>query len=314
MNPIALLQATVPKNHTAHNVDMAKGLESEGSFFNILGHMLTRDINTEELQMEAEQHMDVIRILALFNDITEDGFDYSSFAGEEGIEELLAVLPEKWQAHLLEILAENELTEEQFTSFPIIEQLIVLLVMMEFSEDGIETTSGKKNESWNELKQLLSKHMPQLSVTATADQLRNRQGNETSLLQHVITHIEETVSRSDKQHPKTFVQALADRKKPTMTLPSLPHVTTNVSSSNTTTSFGHEFNQMMTRAEQATIHLGEHLPKEVQEKQFIRQFQTILQRGVFLQTPQGLNTFSIKLFPEHLGRLDIQFSQMNGEI
>ncbi|MED3646171.1 flagellar hook-length control protein FliK [Halalkalibacterium halodurans] len=76
---------------------------------------------------------------------------------------------------------------------------------------------------------------------------------------------------------------------------------------------GQELGQALNRTQQLVIHLGEQQPKEVQQQQFLRQFQQILQRGNVVQLQNGTQ-MTIKLMPEHLGRLDIQLTQTNGAI
>jgi flagellar hook-length control protein FliK len=72
--------------------------------------------------------------------------------------------------------------------------------------------------------------------------------------------------------------------------------------------------ERMSKMEQVSMHIGDRLPKEMQQQQFIRQLQSIIKRGSFSQNSQGANTLSIKLYPEHLGRLTIQLSQVEGVI
>ncbi|GAE24256.1 hypothetical protein JCM9140_169 [Halalkalibacter wakoensis JCM 9140] len=62
------------------------------------------------------------------------------------------------------------------------------------------------------------------------------------------------------------------------------------------------------------LYIGDRLPKQMQQQQFIKQLVNIVKRGTFTQTPQGIHTLSIKLHPEHLGRLSIQISQQEGLI
>lgn len=77
--------------------------------------------------------------------------------------------------------------------------------------------------------------------------------------------------------------------------------------------FAHD-QTVMSRTQQMAIHVGEQLTEEAEQHQFQRQFQEMMNRGVFRNLQNGLNQLSIKLYPEHLGRLDIQITQMNGII
>ncbi|MGO4887778.1 flagellar hook-length control protein FliK [Anaerobacillus sp. MEB173] len=69
----------------------------------------------------------------------------------------------------------------------------------------------------------------------------------------------------------------------------------------------------MNPLQQFAIHIGDQ-NQQVMEHQFIRQFQEILGRSSLINFKNGHHELSIKLYPEHLGRLDIRLTQINGEI
>ncbi len=66
------------------------------------------------------------------------------------------------------------------------------------------------------------------------------------------------------------------------------------------------------RTDQATIHVGEQMPREIQQQQFMRQFQNLLRHATMTHSKEGVQSLSVKLHPEHLGRLDVQLTQING--
>ncbi|KHF39776.1 flagellar hook-length control protein FliK [Halalkalibacter okhensis] len=72
--------------------------------------------------------------------------------------------------------------------------------------------------------------------------------------------------------------------------------------------------ERLAKPEMVQMYIGDRLPKEMQQQQFLRQLHSILKRGTFIQSPQGAQTLSIKLYPEHLGRLTIQITQQEGLI
>ncbi len=76
------------------------------------------------------------------------------------------------------------------------------------------------------------------------------------------------------------------------------------------------FAQMMTQPEQTVIHVNQQQTLSDQQQQFIRQFQYVIQRHAALtaQAGTGETTLSIKLHPEHLGRLDIQIVRIEGAL
>lgn len=67
-------------------------------------------------------------------------------------------------------------------------------------------------------------------------------------------------------------------------------------------------------AQQFVIHVGENRGNQPTSEQFFRQFQNILGRSSLAQFPNGVNQLTIKLYPEHLGRLDVKLTQQNGVI
>lgn len=66
--------------------------------------------------------------------------------------------------------------------------------------------------------------------------------------------------------------------------------------------------------QQFVLHVGEQRSEQQTAEQFSRQFQNILGRSSLSQFPNGSNQLTIKLFPEHLGRLDVKLTQQNGVI
>lgn len=72
-------------------------------------------------------------------------------------------------------------------------------------------------------------------------------------------------------------------------------------------------NNHLTKAQHLYLHLGEKL-EQPNPEQFIRQFQSILGKSSFVQLTKGLNELSIKLFPQHLGRLDVKLTQIDGKL
>ncbi len=68
-------------------------------------------------------------------------------------------------------------------------------------------------------------------------------------------------------------------------------------------------NQALNRAQQLAIHMGESKSSEVQQSQFLRQFENVLAKGNLQQVNQHTQQLSIKLYPENLGRLDVQLTR-----
>ncbi|WP_026689897.1 flagellar hook-length control protein FliK [Alteribacter aurantiacus] len=70
--------------------------------------------------------------------------------------------------------------------------------------------------------------------------------------------------------------------------------------------------QPMTLVVQQAIHLGEKNQTSEQFNRFLHQFETAIANRSFVQHGQGLQQLTIKLYPEHLGRLDVTLSRVNG--
>ncbi len=70
----------------------------------------------------------------------------------------------------------------------------------------------------------------------------------------------------------------------------------------------------LSQLHQFVLHVGEGRAEQRNEDQFLRQFQNILDKSTLIQSPNGMNKLTIKLFPQHLGRLDVTLIQQNGMI
>lgn len=70
--------------------------------------------------------------------------------------------------------------------------------------------------------------------------------------------------------------------------------------------------QLLNPIHQLTLHIGEGRGWQQNGEQLLRQFNNILAKSSFTQLSNGINKLSIKLFPQHLGRLDVTLTQQNG--
>ncbi|UTR10864.1 flagellar hook-length control protein FliK [Evansella sp. LMS18] len=68
----------------------------------------------------------------------------------------------------------------------------------------------------------------------------------------------------------------------------------------------------LSRLQQFFLHTGSQPSERVTEEQFLRQFQSVLKGGVFRNMDNGIQQLTVKLHPQHLGRLDITIQQVNG--
>ncbi|KMK77220.1 flagellar hook-length control protein FliK [Alkalihalobacillus pseudalcaliphilus] len=71
----------------------------------------------------------------------------------------------------------------------------------------------------------------------------------------------------------------------------------------------------LSQVEQATIRLGVHQEPAVVQNQFLKQLEQIFQRQLLQNTQlTDTQTIQVRLFPEHLGRLDIQLTVQEGQV
>ncbi|SFE38957.1 flagellar hook-length control protein FliK [Alteribacillus iranensis] len=71
---------------------------------------------------------------------------------------------------------------------------------------------------------------------------------------------------------------------------------------------------VLNTVEQAVIHLGDKKTDHAQQQQFIKQLQDLIGKSHLQSFRNGVQQLSIKLYPEHLGRLDVKLIQQNGSI
>ncbi|WP_158737695.1 flagellar hook-length control protein FliK [Alteribacillus sp. YIM 98480] len=70
----------------------------------------------------------------------------------------------------------------------------------------------------------------------------------------------------------------------------------------------------MTNVAQLVMHLGENKTEHARSQEFVKQFQDLLGRSSLQSFKNGTQELSLKLHPEHLGRVDIKLVQQNGQI
>lgn len=237
--------------------------------------------------------------------------------------DLLALLPSDWQQNFLEgASTEQEHPQELMADWSDLEKVLFVLLAFVKQEQQEHQATGREHQAiggspagneklFTQLQQVLTKMFPNLQLS-----LRPQHA---ALLEDVVKHIESRLQANPKaqENGQSFLSLLTAKASSKLALPNAvisPSSTEGSTQGLNISQTGQELGQSLSRAEQATIHLGDKLPKEVQQQQFLRQFQLILHRGALTQNQQGMNSFSIKLYPEHLGRLDIQLTQIEGTI
>jgi len=70
--------------------------------------------------------------------------------------------------------------------------------------------------------------------------------------------------------------------------------------------------QPLNQGEQLTIHIGDQKTEHARTMAFMKQFQQALSKGHLRSDGEGRQQLTIKLYPESLGRLDVQITRDNG--
>ncbi|MCM3759451.1 flagellar hook-length control protein FliK [Alkalihalobacillus oceani] len=339
MNPIMMLAHAAPAQGSASSAKGQASMSADASFLQLLGGLLSEDtVKTlaTEISSEEQEQAATELLLELIQLFKESGLELNPdmLEGKEA-KQLFHLLPIEWQADVEHLLSlENEDAQlAELISWPEEQQALFVLLAAVRQESASNAIPVKSEQQATILQLLLTKLFPGFSSQA-------KQGQSSFVLvDEVVKHLEGKLPVSMQTtgvEPRAFLEAVTAKSTSTLQLPqafSMPVATeattspftpqqrfgqlsaSEASGSNsglTLTQTGNE--QTMTRAEQATIHIGDKLPRDVQQQQFLRQFQMILQRGALTQNQQGMQTFSVKLYPEHLGRLDIQLVQMEGTI
>ncbi|MCM3713197.1 flagellar hook-length control protein FliK [Halalkalibacter oceani] len=338
MNPIMMVANTLPAQGSQSAGKGQAPMSADVSFLQLLGGLLSEDtVKTlaTEISSEEQEQAATELLLELIQLFKEGGLELNPdmLEGKEA-KQLFHLLPIEWQADVEHLLSlENEDAQlAELISWPEEQQALFVLLAAVQQESAVGAPQAKSQEQANVLQHLLPRLFPGFS-------LQPKQGQSNiGLLEEVVKHLEFKLQGMPRTaiEPKAFLEAITAKSTSMQQLPqpfSMPVTAETTNSPSTQQPFGQRpvvseasspnsgltllqtgIEQTMTKAEQATIHIGDKLPRDVQQQQFLRQFQMILQRGALTQNQQGMQTFSVKLYPEHLGRLDIQLVQMEGSI
>ncbi|KGA98248.1 hypothetical protein AJ85_05320 [Alkalihalobacillus alcalophilus ATCC 27647 = CGMCC 1.3604] len=181
---------------------------------------------------------------------------------------------------------------------------------------------------------MLEKKLTQLSLESGSNERLERAlmfiqqstaNRESTDVKQVLTYIKEHLLQT-KQENRTFSQTSMEKQKGEQltliqrlnqshhTIVDMPQLNRGEASPDHKIS-DMPFSQTMSHAQQATIRLGVNQEPEVMQKQFLKQLEQIFQRQLLSSTTNGAaNTIQVRLYPEHLGRLDIQIVQQEGSL
>ncbi|MFB5660562.1 flagellar hook-length control protein FliK [Alteribacillus sp. HJP-4] len=79
-------------------------------------------------------------------------------------------------------------------------------------------------------------------------------------------------------------------------------------------SLSQEGTQQPAKVQQLVMHLGENKTEYARQQEFTRQLQELLGKTNLPSLKNGAKELTLKLHPEHLGRVDIKLTQQNGQI
>ncbi|WP_017727314.1 flagellar hook-length control protein FliK [Halalkalibacterium ligniniphilum] len=281
-----------------------EGLQFQGLPLNGLPMLLTNEVETEE------------GLQAFYDLLNEWAYTSGDVLANDTVKEMLAQLPIEWQLNIEAMLQQKEpFTSEQFQQVGMEEGVLAaFFVLLQRQNQQTFIQGGAFQEVQQEMIKQLEKTFPFLRGQSEQsfeklakhwmEQVKELSEKAPSLKSDVASFLEAIRGATGREEAKTgfpfrFIPLETDGR-PQQGL----QLTQN----------GQELGQALSRTQQQVIHLGEQQPKEVQQQQFLRQFQQILQRGTFTQLQNGASQLTVKLYPEHLGRLDILLTKVGGAI
>ncbi|MFV8827154.1 flagellar hook-length control protein FliK [Alkalihalobacterium sp. APHAB7] len=306
MNIVGVIGPSPSQSNTGKGPATFKSLSSSNSTFSKLlsssfpgetttgtGMRITEGTTDEEMAND-EQLLSLIKkfIEAL---PFEDGFLTEEKLDDQDVQQLLALLPEELQLEIEKIFQSKLPLEALLQSADTLNnpaEMLAFLVALKRSTSDPYTSAQSK-----EINQFM-KHLEQLLKVGD-----NANTHDVKDPKDVMRQLIQALQKEDQRmNQSQILQSLLQRL--------------GVGERTTDGQQGININtdgQNMSRVQQLVIHIGEQPTKEAEQRQFVRQFQEMLGRGVLKNLNNG-SQLSIKLFPQHLGRLDIQLSQINGVI
>ncbi len=301
-----LLTNVAPKKHGENDSKapfeqllntLLKGNEGEGDLelsSNLSSLLLSEGEQIEDLSLEAlvtellkEEEMFLADEL-----LTNEEFVYLlSFYSDEVSEKVHSLIQEEAP---MTMLLDEELPDE------------LLLAIYSAQQHNVHTDREMRSESEQEkLKAIFHSLLPKENKGKPPGQLLQWRDVLTAVRQGIDRGQPDSIFGGMKlQQAEKIVKAAFSR-----------HMTESLVQNQPSASIqpGGDFTTLpMSKVQQHVVHLGESRSSEQQLQQFIRQFESILSNRSFQQVGQGVQQLSIKLHPEHLGRLDITLTQTNG--
>lgn len=197
------------------------------------------------------------------------------------IKQQLANIMSKFESLLSEINNQDDIRKVAPKILELLKQWTGLenkLIHASEIQEGVESTSLKVNQTWNEI--LLS--------------YQNR--SKLTSRQHYQSESEVT----SKDVVKWMEHALQNQSRNDSTI-SVQHI--NI-----------QTNVPMPKLEQYVIYVNQNQNPGAVESQLIEQFQQVMKTSKFLSMPNGVNQLSIALRPDNLGEMMVRLTEINGEM
>lgn len=197
------------------------------------------------------------------------------------IKQQLANIMSKFESLLSEINNQDDIRKVAPKILELLKQWTGLenkLIHASEIQEGVESTSLKVNQTWNEI--LLSY---QNRSKLTSRQHYQSESEVTS--KDVVKWMEHALQNQSRNDSTTSVQHI--------------NIQTNVP---------------MPKLEQYVIYVNQNQNPGAVESQLIEQFQQVMKTSKFLSMPNGVNQLSIALRPDNLGEMMVRLTEINGEM
>ncbi|WP_216827984.1 flagellar hook-length control protein FliK [Alkalihalobacterium elongatum] len=277
-------------------------LSKKSSFANLLGSAssdwgVTKETSTYTRNtLSDDQRIDEAKLLTHLQKLAgllpmDEGYLTKEKLNDKDVVDLLALLPEHLKLEVESIFQSGLPIEALLQSVQEVNKpanmLALLIVINRLTSDQLLSTAQEFNQFMRHLENLLKQN----------DIISNHK-SQSDLLRQLIASLQKEEQRNHNQILQSVMQRVGVSERNYEGQQSV-NLNTDL--------------QNMSRVQQLVLHIGEQTSKEAEQRQFVRQFQELLGRGVLKNLNNG-SQISIRFFPEHLGRLDIRLSQMNGVI
>lgn len=233
---------------------------------------------------------------------------FQEFLGSQDNQELIEKLED--------MNADEEMLASSLTGMLAIINQTVQQTSFDAGKSGVEKQVSP--EFSNKLASLVNSFMPanqtksdgtnpQKMIEQMSRLLENQSGQQTQTksMEALTQQLKQTAS-SEADAKNNYLQQLLNRGLST---------TDTTSSKAQPTSLGtQESTGVMAKAQQAVLYLGEGKTEQARSQEFVKQFQDLLGKSNLQSFKNGTQQLTLKLHPEHLGRLDVKLTQQNGQL